>query len=102
MRGGCSCAGTYGHLLLDIPKQLSNIITSKVDAGDLSVKPGWVRLSIHPTMTNQEIDFICEAVVELASNHKKWKNDYQYNSHTNEFYFKGDDCVIDPVGWFEI
>lgn len=102
MRGGCSCAGTYGHLLLDIPKKLSNIITSKVDAGDLSVKPGWVRLSIHPTMKDKEIDFICEAVVELAANHKKWTKDYQYNIDTNEFYYKGEDIQVDPVDWFEV
>lgn len=102
MRGGCSCAGTYGHLLLDIPQKLSNIITSKVDAGDLSAKPGWVRLSIHPTMTDDEIDFICEALEQLADNHKTWANDYAYQKESNEFSFKGDFAPLDPSEWFEI
>jgi len=102
MRGGCSCAGTYGHLLLDIPKKLSNIITSKVNAGDLSAKPGWVRFSIHPTMTDKEVDFICDALIELSAHHKEWQKDYRYSNDTNEFYYKGDDCEVDPVGWFEV
>lgn len=102
MRGGCSCAGTYGHLLLDIPKKLSHLITSKVDAGDLSIKPGWVRFSIHPSMTNKEVDFICDALIELAENHEEWAKDYQYSNDTNEFYYKGDDFQVDPVEWFEV
>jgi len=47
-RGGCSCAGTYGHYLLNINEEISRSITSKIDEGDLSSKPGWVRISIHP------------------------------------------------------
>src|SRR5690606_14311487 len=57
-RGGCSCAGTYGHYLLHVLPDQSNKITSLINEGDLSEKPGWIRLSIHPTMTNQEIRYI--------------------------------------------
>jgi selenocysteine lyase/cysteine desulfurase len=102
MRGGCSCAGTYGHLLLDIPKKLSNFITSKVDAGDLSVKPGWVRFSIHPSMTDNEVYFICDALIELAENHEEWGKDYEYSDETNEFYYKGIDMQVDPIEWFNV
>jgi selenocysteine lyase/cysteine desulfurase len=52
MRGGCSCAGTYGHTLLGIDENHSAELLRSVRAGDLSCKPGWVRLSVHPTMTN--------------------------------------------------
>jgi predicted SAM-dependent methyltransferase len=89
-------------LLLDIPKKLSNLITSKVDAGDLSIKPGWVRFSIHPSMTNKEVDFICDALVELAQNHEEWSKDYRYDNDTNEFYFKGVDYQVDPTEWFDV
>jgi selenocysteine lyase/cysteine desulfurase len=65
-RGGCSCAGTYGHHLLHIdPQQSENIRKAILRAGP-DVKPGWVRLSLHPTMTNPEIDFIADAVAEVA------------------------------------
>ena len=69
-RGGCSCAGTYGHLLLDIGEERSYQILDSLRAGDNWSKPGWVRLSVHPTMTDAEIDYIIDAVeitVELSS-----------------------------------
>lgn len=103
MRGGCSCAGTYGHLLLDIPKKLSNLITEKVDSGDLTIKPGWVRFSIHPSMTNDEVDFILGALAEMAENHKEWAKDYKYDPATNEFFYAvGDDPHVDPIPWFNV
>src|SRR5664280_592758 len=62
VRGGCSCAGTYGHFLLNVDFIMSKEITDKIDAGDLSMKPGWVRLSLHPIMTNDELLFILDAI----------------------------------------
>lgn len=61
-RGGCSCAGTYGHLLLGIGEEQSYEILDELHAGETWSKPGWVRLSIHPTMTDAEIDYIADAV----------------------------------------
>ncbi len=69
VRGGCSCAGTYGHYLLHVSPEQSRQITSKINIGDYSLKPGWIRLSLHPTMTNQELVYICEAIESLAKNH---------------------------------
>ncbi len=61
-RGGCSCAGTYGHLLLGIGEEQSYEILDALRAGETWSKPGWVRLSIHPTMTDAEIDYIADAI----------------------------------------
>ncbi|MDY6801104.1 MAG: aminotransferase class V-fold PLP-dependent enzyme [Bacteroidota bacterium] len=85
MRGGCACAGTYGHYLLNVTYNYSRKITELINHGDLSQKPGWIRWSIHPTTTDQEIDYIVNAVSEIAKNHQKWSKDYHYNKHTNEF-----------------
>ncbi len=85
VRGGCSCAGTYGHYLLHISKQVSNKITGKIDEGDLSAKPGWLRLSIHPIMTDDELRQIINGIQQLVKNHKKWAEDYRYDPHSNEF-----------------
>ncbi len=84
-RGGCSCAGTYGHYLLQVDRKRSRRITEKISNGDLSEKPGWVRVSIHPLMTDQEIIFIIEAIKETVQNIGKWREDYLYNPATNEF-----------------
>ncbi|MFO7844712.1 MAG: aminotransferase class V-fold PLP-dependent enzyme [Bacteroidales bacterium] len=85
MRGGCACAGTYGHYLLDVTYDYSHKITELINDGDLSQKPGWIRWSIHPTTTNQEVDYIVDAVAEIARNHQKWSKDYHYDKHINEF-----------------
>ena len=104
VRGGCSCAGTYGHFLLHIDQQTSKKITDQIDAGDLSAKPGWVRLSIHPTMKDNEIHYITDAIREIVKNIDQWENDYQYNSHTNEFhYIHFNDKGMEKVKkWFEL
>lgn len=84
-RGGCSCAGTYGHFLLHMDQETSNSITCEIDQGNLTHKPGWIRMSLHPTSTNAEVHFVCEAIQELADNFQEWAKDYKYNAHTNEF-----------------
>ncbi len=88
VRGGCSCAGTYGHYLLHVDQQTSDEITQSISAGDLSAKPGWIRMSIHPTMSDEEIDFLIKAVKELAENFEDWAQDYEYSAKTNEYAFK--------------
>ena len=72
-------------LLLNIDQEVSHKITDKIDEGDYSAKPGWIRLSIHPLMTNDEIKEITSGIKELAENHKTWEKDYTYNSCINEF-----------------
>jgi len=87
-RGGCACAGTYGHFLLDVSYEKSKRITNLINHGDLSQKPGWVRLSLHPTMTNDELYLVIEAINQISENHIEWAKDYVYDKHTNEFQHK--------------
>jgi selenocysteine lyase/cysteine desulfurase len=86
VRGGCSCAGTYGHFLLDVGFNLSKEITDRIDSGDLSMKPGWIRLSLHPTTTNEELSFILDAIKTTIEMSHEWEKDYRYDSRTNEFH----------------
>jgi len=87
VRGGCACAGTYGHYLLNVSHKQSNEITKKINLGDLSDKPGWVRLSLHPTNTISEIDFVISALKEISKNYKKMSTDYTYLKGKNEFFY---------------
>lgn len=84
-RGGCSCAGTYGHYLLHVSPLQSRQITEKINHGDYSEKPGWVRLSLHPTMTDDELYFIIDSINEVVKNISKWEKDYKYHPSKNEF-----------------
>lgn len=90
-RGGCSCAGTYGHYLLNVDQNYSQEITNKINEGDLTIKPGWVRMSLHPTMTDREINFIMSSIKDLCENHIEWARDYKYDPLTNEFEYKHKD-----------
>jgi selenocysteine lyase/cysteine desulfurase len=85
LRGGCSCAGTYGHYLLHVTPEHSQSITDHINRGDKSEKPGWVRLSLHPTTTDEEARFLVDAISTLAQNYREWSRDYAYNPTTNEF-----------------
>lgn len=90
MRGGCSCAGTYGHFLLNVDHRRSRKITERINNGDLSLKPGWIRLSLHPTMTNAELYIIINALHEISAKAAEWEKDYVYSIQTNEYYHKNE------------
>jgi len=85
VRGGCACAGTYGHFLLNISPEESHRIVEKINSGNLSEKPGFVRVSLHPTMTDEELDFIIDAVRQISTHYNNWAVDYTYDQRTNEF-----------------
>jgi selenocysteine lyase/cysteine desulfurase len=101
-RGGCSCAGTYGHYLLHVDPFRSKAVTDKINQGDLTDKPGWVRLSFHPTMTNDDVLFCVNAVREIVQNKTAWAKDYTYSPKTNEYsHFSGNGRELNLVKqWF--
>ena len=103
-RGGCSCAGTYGHYLLHVDQLTSKAIEQKILEGCLMERPGWIRMSIHPTMTNAEIEFICDAIEAVSKNYQDWQNDYTYNSAKNEFVHKENSIVEQQIieNWFDL
>jgi len=75
-RGGCSCAGTYGHILLGIDRDKSHQIIKEIENGNEANKPGWIRLSLHPTTGNAEVAYLINAIRALAKHHKDWQKDY--------------------------
>jgi selenocysteine lyase/cysteine desulfurase len=85
VRGGWSCASTYAHYLFDIDEEASQGITNELLQKNLSNKPGWVRLSLHPTLKEEELLFICNAIQQVGLHYEEWQKVYQYNSETNEF-----------------
>lgn len=102
-RGGCSCAGTYGHYLLHVDQVTSKGIEKQILDGCLIERPGWVRMSIHPTMSNSDIEHICDAIKQLSINHKKWAEDYTYDAFKNEFIHKEEKDLEQTLikSWFE-
>lgn len=103
VRGGCSCAGTYGHYLLHVDRDQSRRITEAIDHGDLSAKPGWVRLSLHPTMTDAELDQVLEAIRLVGEHAAEWEREYRYDGHTNEYVHRRDAEAGEGISrWFDL
>ncbi|NCP84640.1 MAG: aminotransferase class V-fold PLP-dependent enzyme [Bacteroidetes bacterium] len=103
VRGGCSCAGTYGHYLLHVRPEFSKMITRKIDSGDRSMKPGWVRFSLHPSITNEEALNTVYAIQQVIEHAKEWVNDYEYDGSKNEFFHKSGSNEITTCvsSWFK-
>jgi selenocysteine lyase/cysteine desulfurase len=102
VRGGCSCAGTYGHYLLNVDRERSHRITERISLGDLTEKPGWVRLSLHPTTTDAELDYMADALRETARHAGAWSADYRYDPHTAEFEPMENQYRAPVETWFEL
>ncbi len=102
-RGGCSCAGTYGHFLLHVDPQTSKNIEEQILEGCMVERPGWIRMSIHPTITTNEVLYVCDSIKKVAENIEEWSKDYTYEAIKNEFiHKKAKPIEIDIVNnWFK-
>ncbi len=85
-RGGCSCAGTYGHYLFGLDREKSKRLKNQVLNNHPELKPGWTRVSIHPTTTVEEIEKVLEALdyilkkgLEIARRDYKQENGEFYH-----------------------
>lgn len=67
-------------------------------------RPGWVRMSIHPIMTNEEVDYICDAIKQVSEHFKLWGEDYEYDDLKNEFIHKNNPTVEKEItqNWFDL
>ena len=78
-RSGCSCAGPYGHRLLDIHRNESERFRALLRRGFQGLKPGWVRLSLPWYYTEEEIDYILEATEFVADHGVDFLPLYEHN-----------------------
>ncbi len=67
-RAGCSCAGPYGHRLLDIDGATSHRYRALIQRGIGGVKPGWVRLTIPYYASEEDLEYMLSAV-EFVADH---------------------------------
>ncbi|MCH1641437.1 aminotransferase class V-fold PLP-dependent enzyme [Paenibacillus timonensis] len=101
-RGGCSCAGTYGHYLLGIDRAASQRIARRIAGGDYAAKPGWVRISLHPMMTAGEVAYMGYALRQVAAHGRDWAGDYTYDPRTNEWKHRRGEPRINLDEWFRL
>jgi len=65
-RGGCACAGPYGHRLLGIDRETSERLRVEILDGNEAAKPGWVRLNFSYLMSDETAQFIIDSINELT------------------------------------
>jgi selenocysteine lyase/cysteine desulfurase len=81
-RGGCSCAGPYGHRLLGIDLARSMRFHEAIDAGAEGIKPGWVRVNFNYFISRDTFDFIIAAVEFLAAEGWRFLPHYDFEPDT--------------------
>ncbi|HEY7200802.1 MAG TPA: aminotransferase class V-fold PLP-dependent enzyme [Candidatus Dormibacteraeota bacterium] len=78
-RGGCSCAGPYGHRLLGIDPGRAHELADRAVDGWLGIKPGWTRLSFSYYLSEPEFAYIVEAVDLVAAHGARLLPDYRFD-----------------------
>ena len=84
-RGGCVCAGPYGHRLLGIDLDQSQDFRMAILGGKEIEKPGWTRLGFSVLMSDEKADRIIRAVDAVARNPYPDSTTYRVNENTAKF-----------------
>ncbi|WP_354643591.1 aminotransferase class V-fold PLP-dependent enzyme [Kitasatospora camelliae] len=98
-RGGCSCAGPYGHRLLGIDRERSFAHRDVIcDLGLEGVKPGWTRVSLPYTMTEQARRHVLDAVEFIAEQGHRLLPDYAFDPRSGLWRHRAAPVGPPPVG----
>ncbi|CAN6335761.1 unnamed protein product [Urochloa humidicola] len=87
-RGGCACAGPYGHTLLEIENELSLRIRSAILEGYSGLKPGWTRLSFSYYLSKEEFKFILAAIEFVGLYGHRFLSLYKFDWITGDWSFR--------------
>jgi selenocysteine lyase/cysteine desulfurase len=78
-RGGCSCAGPYGHRLLGIDIERSHEFEREIARGCEGIKPGWVRVNFNYFISEAQFEYLLDAVHLVADQGRKLLLDYRFD-----------------------
>jgi selenocysteine lyase/cysteine desulfurase len=87
-RGGCSCAGPYGHRLLGIDLERSQAFEREITHGCEGIKPGWVRVNFTYFLDEQVADHIIDAVAFVARHGARFLSDYRFDAVTGLWHHR--------------
>ncbi len=94
-RGGCSCAGPYGHRLLGIDIERSHEFEREITAGCEGIKPGWVRVNFNYFVSDTVADYVIDAVRMVARDGWRLLGDYTFEPGTGLWRHRGG--VVEPA-----
>ncbi len=81
-RGGCSCAGPYGHRLLGIDLERSHAFQRAIALGSEGIKPGWVRVNVNYFLSEEVVSYLLDAVDLVATDGWRLMPDYRFDPTT--------------------
>lgn len=84
-RGGCSCAGPYGHRLLGIDEETSAKYQAAIDAGLEGLKPGWARINLNYFISEPELEYLLAAVEFVAREGWRFLPEYNFDPRTGQW-----------------
>ncbi|WGL16933.1 aminotransferase class V-fold PLP-dependent enzyme [Microbulbifer bruguierae] len=96
VRGGCSCAGPYGHHLLHLTDEQSTAIEKLVSEGENILKPGWVRLNFNYFLDEETVDYLIDAIDLVAEFGYRMLPYYQYDPSHGVWRYQGQ-AADDPL-----
>ena len=88
-RGGCSCAGPYGHRLLGIDLERSHEFEREITAGCEGIKPGWVRVNFNYFISEAVFRYVVEAVTLVADEGWRLLPDYLFDPASGRWRHRG-------------
>lgn len=100
-RGGCSCAGPYGHRLLGIDLEHSKEFEREIDRGCEGIKPGWVRLNFNYFITDETANYLIDAVHMVANEGAKLLPLYSFDPATGLWRHR-DGLTTPPMSLLDI
>ncbi len=95
VRGGCSCAGPYGHGLLGMDAATSEAIEQTVATGCSVLKPGWVRLNFNYFISEETFEYLLKAIELVASDGWRMLGHYQFDEQRGIWSYQG--LVAEPA-----
>lgn len=91
-RGGCSCAGPYGHRLLHIDLNTSHAFERVITAGCEGIKPGWCRVNFNYFISEKTFDYIVQAVDWVATHGYHFLPLYSFDPKTSLWHHINGRC----------
>ena len=88
-RGGCSCAGPYGHELLGMSMERSRAIEREIRSGHMILRPGWVRLNFNYFIDEATVDYLIKAVDLVAREGWRLLPFYEFDASSATWRFEG-------------
>ncbi|MEX1310897.1 MAG: aminotransferase, partial [Candidatus Sulfomarinibacteraceae bacterium] len=87
-RGGCSCAGPYGHRLLGIGLDQSSRFKAAINSGCEGIKPGWIRVNFNYFIPEEVFSFVVDAIHFIADEGWKLLSLYEFEPETGLWFHR--------------